>query len=55
MPLDPPRGACCSKTRRAYSGASTIHFGRLFSSDQTPVTFSNDNPGGEITTRPALS
>lgn len=39
----PPRGACSSATRRACY-ASTIHFSRLLSSDQTPITFSNDNP-----------
>ena len=41
-PGHPPRGACCSATRRGCH-ASTIHFSRLLGSDQTPITFSNDN------------
>ena len=48
-----PRGVCCSATRRACY-ASTIHFSLLLSSDQTPITFSIDNPeclanAGQIT------
>ena len=39
MPPEPPRGACCY--------ASTIHFSRLLSSDQTPIIFSNHNHGRE--------
>lgn len=39
IPLEPPRGACCY--------ASTIHFSRLLSSDQTPIIFSNHNHGRE--------
>ena len=37
------RAMCCSATRRACY-ASTIHFSLLLSSDQTPITFSIDNP-----------
>ena len=40
MPPDPTRGAA---TRRALY-ASTIPFSCLLSSDQTSITFSNDNP-----------
>ena len=36
MPLDTPRGVCY--------GAATIPFSHVLSSDQTPITFSNDNP-----------
>ena len=43
-----PRGVCCSATRHACY-TSTIHFSLLLSSDQTPITFSIDNPGkGEL-------
>ena len=38
-----PRGMCCSPTRRACY-ASTIHFSLLLIPDQTPITFSIDNP-----------
>ena len=39
--LNPPRGV--SATCHACQ-ATTIHFSCLLSSDQTPITFSNDNP-----------